>query len=162
MERATGFASYVLADIKRLTIARISRVGHSSYGEWSFYLNGYHHIFPSLKSGLEELLAAQEQITEESAPIMKVGAQNIRKVLQFEPLQKIRFAPDKHNAIRVVPFVRGENLWEIEIGGSGAAIRESSLPTDGERVLRLSEADRYIAPWRKGLSAILSAMRGEF
>lgn len=159
MERATSFASYVLTDIKRLTIVRVSRVGHSAYGDWSFYFNGYHHIFPRLKSGLEELLAAQTQITEESAPIMKVGAQSIQKVLQFEPLQKIRFAPDKHNAIRIVPFVRGENLWEIEIGGSSSSTTPS---TDSEPVLRLSEADRYIAPWRKGLNAILSAMRGEF
>jgi hypothetical protein len=161
MERTTGFASYLLTDIKRLTIVRISRVGHSAYGDWSFYFNGYHHnIFPSLKSGLEELLAAQKQITEEPAPLIKVGSQSIQKVHHLEPLQKIRFAPDKHNAIRIVPFVRDENLWEIEIGGSGETIHGSPLPTEGE--LRLMETDRYIAPWRKGLSAILAAMRGEF
>ncbi len=31
MGRATGFASYVLTDIKRLTIVRVSRVGHAAY-----------------------------------------------------------------------------------------------------------------------------------
>lgn len=153
MGRATSFAAYALKDVKRVTIVRISRVGHSSYGSWSFYFNGHHHIFTSLKSGLEGLLAAQEDISEEPAPILKVGTQSVQKVPQLEPLQKIRFAPDKHNAIRVVPFVRGENLWEIEIGRS-----LSQRP--GET--RLDEAERYIAPWRKGLSAILAAMRGEF
>lgn len=157
MRRPAGFASYVLSDIRRLTIVRISCVGHSAYGNWSFYLNGYHHILPSLKSGLEELLAAQEQIPEESAPIMKVGAQGIQKVLQFEPLQKIRFAPDKQNVIRIEPFVRGENLFEIEISSfTNFALSEA------DPLLRGPETERYIAPWRKGLSALLSAMRGEF
>jgi hypothetical protein len=164
MARSTGFAAYTLGQIKRLTIARISQVGHRAYGQWSFYLNGYHYVVESLKTGLEDLLAAQKDPSAELAPIMKIDATGISKVEGLEPFTKVRFAPDKHNVILVRRFVQGENLWEIEMGQASAVTKERVVsPTEMEvAAQRLELSEKYIAPWRKGLSGILAAMRGEF
>jgi hypothetical protein len=162
MGRQTSFAAYSLSQIKRLTIARVSQVGHSAYGRWSFYLNGYHYVVESLKAGIEDLLLAQKDPSEEPAPIMKVDAESIAKVEGMNPFTKIRFAPDKHNVIRIRKFVKDENLWEIEIGRATDA-HENRDDLQTEFVAgRMELSEKYIAPWRKGLNGILSAMRGEF
>ena len=162
MARPTSFSTYSLTQIKRLTVARVSQVGHRAYGQWSFYLNGYHYLVESLKVGLEDLLTAQTDPSEELAPIMKVEASGISKVETMTPFSKIRFAPDKHNVIRIRQFVRDENLWEIEIG-QATDVHENPTETQTELVSgRIELSEKYIAPWRKALNGILTAMRGEF
>jgi len=162
MERPTSFSIYSLSQIERLTIARVSQVGHRAYGQWSFYLNGYHYLVESLRAGLADLLSAQTNPAEELAPIMKVETSGISRVEGMIPFSKIRFAPDKHNVIRIRPFVRDENLWEIEIG---RATDLCENPADAQAQLvsgRMELSEKYIAPWRKGLTGIMTAMRGEF
>ncbi len=162
MSRPTSFATYSLHQIKRLTIARVSQVGHRAYGQWSFYLNGYHYVVEHLKLGLEDLLRAQQDPSEELAPIMRVEATSIVRVESIAPFSKIRFAPDKHNVIRIRQFVKDENLWEIEVGQATDA-HENIEDLQTELIAgRIELSGKYIAPWRKGLNGLLSAMRGEF
>lgn len=162
MERPTSFSTYSLSQIERLTIARVSQVGHRAYGQWSFYLNGYHYVVESLRTGLADLLTAQTNPAEELAPIMRVETSGISRVAGMIPFSKIRFAPDKHNVIRIRPFVRDENLWEIEIG-QATDLYENLADAQTQLVSgRMELSEKYIAPWRKGLTAIMTAMRGEF
>jgi hypothetical protein len=162
MANPTSFSIYSLKQIKRLTVARVSQVGHRAYGQWVFYLNGYQYVVERLKIGLEDLLIAQKDPAEELAPIMKVDTMGITRVETMVPFSKTRFAPDKHNVIRLRPFVRDENLWEIEIGQATAA-HENLEDLQTELVTgRIELSEKYIAPWRKGLNGILMAMRGEF
>jgi hypothetical protein len=162
MSRPTSFATYSLHQVKSLTIARVSQVGHRAYGQWSFYLNGYHYVVENLKLGLGDLLNAQQDPSEELAPIMQVETSSIVRVEGMVPFSKIRFAPDKHNVIRIRKFVKDENLWEIEIGRATDA-HENTEDFQSEFMTgRIALSEKYIAPWRKGLNGLLSAMRGEF